>query len=102
MYTAHNKRIFSLSHPLPFSLVHFSSRTETLIDTLVRGIKKSQGGERKELLLLASLFSLQFGEDCADITPLLLSVLVPIIMDNSVSPPERSMVSLYLYSSLVM
>ncbi|XP_019856157.1 PREDICTED: interferon-related developmental regulator 2-like isoform X2 [Amphimedon queenslandica] len=66
-------------------------RTETLIDTLVRGIKRSQGGERKELLLLASLFPLQFGEDCADITSLLLSVLVPIIMDNSVSPPERSM-----------
>ena len=84
-FSIHDLSVSYLPPPSPY-------RTETLIDTLVRGMKRSSGSERKELLLLTSLACLQFGEDYPDITPLLLSALKPLISDHSVSPPERSMV----------
>lgn len=68
----------------------------------MRGLKKVTGTERQELLQMASLLSLQFGDEYSDMfIAYLQPVLTLLVQDSSISSVERSTVRGGLISLLV-
>jgi hypothetical protein len=68
-------------------------RLETVIDLICRGLRRSKGSERQDLLTLLSLVVMQFGEAYPELWPSLHPVLMSLLHDHSISVPERSAVS---------
>jgi hypothetical protein len=72
---------------------HLIDRLETVIDLICRGLRRSKGSERQDLLTLLSLVVMQFGEAYPELWPSLHPVLMSLLHDHSISVPERSAVS---------
>lgn len=71
-------------------------REETFNDVLMKGLKKSKGAERCDLLLTLCVLALQLGEDQYVLYSTMKALLLTMAKDHSVSPMERAMVSVLL------
>lgn len=61
----------------------------------MKGLKKSKGQERCDLLLTACVLALQLGGDQHVLYSVMKPVLLTLAKDHSVSPMERAMVRGY-------
>jgi hypothetical protein len=69
---------------------HLVESKETLVDILVRGVKKLRGGERCELIQLTSLLAVQFGVEHSELLAAMKLPLLQLGQDPTATPAERA------------
>ena len=71
-------------------------RVDTLMDSIIKGIKKVKGQERCALLTLSALLSVQLGLEHSELYALLSPNLLTLVRDPTLSTAERAAVSIVI------